>query len=353
MADDLKVVSSQDLPELSVKSSAALPDDAGEQEPSAYSQITASYNPKIEELAQKHPIIGPILRFLDATGGAVLSTPESIAKGIRDAAISYATGGTVPTDTQKAVEEGISGWADPNVRRGALSVLPEALGQGVGAVAGSEGLNAITGKLTAGSSAAIGKARFSANQLVRDPVTGRIKTPHELIGEALLGGDPYAPGAFPAKPIPKGTNYGQFLESQKLAAKNAPPPVATSPFAGMTSSAQPGGANLQLPPPSEIPRGSQSLFEQSKAQFVKKFSKPTAEPETSRIISPEEASKPLHVEGSYWSFKEPALRKAVLGGDREAAIVYKQRFGSLPTGASYLTDVGSGTTRGLYRSARD
>lgn len=68
----------------------------------------------------------------------------------------------------------------------------------------------------------------------------------------------------------------------------------------------------------------------------------------SGIVSPD--SLPPTQEGSYWSFKEDALRKAVLSGDRHAAVIYQTRFGQMPEGAKYLTDVGSRPTRGLYQN---
>lgn len=71
-------------------------------------------------------------------------------------------------------------------------------------------------------------------------------------------------------------------------------------------------------------------------------------PQKSMIVDPN--SPPPVVQGSYWSFPEDALRRTVLAGDRDAAIVYKQRFGTLPQGASYLTDVGALPNRGLYKS---
>ncbi len=63
------------------------------------------------------------------------------------------------------------------------------------------------------------------------------------------------------------------------------------------------------------------------------------------IVSPD--SPPPHVEGSYWSFDRDTLGKAALK-DRDAAIVYKQRFGNLPPGSKYVTDVGSKPNKGLY-----
>jgi len=121
-----------------------------------------------------------------------------------------------------------------------------------------------------------------------------------------------------------------------------------APFEGMTST------SMQATPPGEpiyIPKKS-ALMRQPEVQFVDKLTPPSAS--RSRIILPgTPEAEPPHVEGSYWSFKEPSLRQAVLSGDRDAAIVYKERFGDLPEGAKFLTDVGHNPNRGLYRSERE
>lgn len=64
--------------------------------------------------------------------------------------------------------------------------------------------------------------RTALSEFVRDPATGRVRSPWDLAIDKIAP-DPYAPQSIPAKAIPKGTNYGQYLENQKLAAK-APPP---------------------------------------------------------------------------------------------------------------------------------
>jgi hypothetical protein len=53
---------------------------------------------------------------------------------------------------------------------------------------------------------------------VRDPATGRVRTPWEMAVDKIAP-DPFKPKAIPAKTVPKGTNYGQYLEEQKVAAK--------------------------------------------------------------------------------------------------------------------------------------
>lgn len=116
--------------------------------PNTYQKLTAGYNPDVEEWAQKHPVVGPIVRFLDATGGAAMSAPEAIVKGITGAVKSATTGQKYPL-AQTLLEAG-QGWADPKVRQGALSVLPEALGVGAGNVAAGE---AVPAAISAGASA--------------------------------------------------------------------------------------------------------------------------------------------------------------------------------------------------------
>lgn len=64
--------------------------------------------------------------------------------------------------------------------------------------------------------------RAGLARIVRDPTTGKVQTPWEMAVNKVIP-DPNAPKAFPARPIAKGTNYGQFLENQKLAAKIPPP----------------------------------------------------------------------------------------------------------------------------------
>lgn len=64
--------------------------------------------------------------------------------------------------------------------------------------------------------------RAGLARVVRDPATGKVQTPWEMAVNKVIP-DPNAPTAIPARPIPKGTNYGQFLENQKLAAKIPPP----------------------------------------------------------------------------------------------------------------------------------
>lgn len=133
---------------------------AGDAGPSTYSKLTAGYNQGAEDFAQKHPIFGPMVRFLDAAGGAAMSTPEGIYQ-----ALSH------PSDTAKGALESLAAWRDPNVRKAALSVLPEALGQGVGNVAGGEAAGAV-----GGAAASAVPSAADVGRLLRDPATGKLKT---------------------------------------------------------------------------------------------------------------------------------------------------------------------------------
>lgn len=122
--------------------------------------------------------------------------------------------------------------------------------------------------------------------------------------------------------------------------------ASPNPLRGMQSTSPSEVANL---PPTEVRPSITSSPESTTGPSAKVTLKGEKTPKSS-IVSPD--SPAPKVQGSYWSFKESALRQAVLGGDRDAAMVYKERFGSLPEGASYLTDVGNKPNRGLYRSDR-
>lgn len=120
------------------------------------SRLTAGYNPGAQDFADKHPTLGPAVRFLDAAGGAALSVPLSIYHAFADdpspqeqeefkghtripgeLSIERLTGGPLV--------RGVEQWLDPKTRptaKQAVSVLPEALGQGVGTVAGAEAIPA-------------------------------------------------------------------------------------------------------------------------------------------------------------------------------------------------------------------
>ena len=150
------------------------------------------------------------------------------------------------------------------------------------------------------------------------------------------------------------TNPGPFSEvPAKLPARLRgdpfnPTPKTTEPLQGRpslfpaaTSSAKPVGT-------AELPKTGGAPSLKPDVKIVSAFK--TDETPTSRIIQPgTPEAKPQAVQGSYWSFDKGSLRNAVLLGDRDAAIIYKQRFGELPAGAGYLTDVAQAPTSGLYR----
>jgi hypothetical protein len=74
------------------------------------------------------------MRFLKAAGGALINTPKSILDTVLH-----------PIDAAKAVGQSAAAWANPETRptwEGIKSVLPEALGAGVGGAAGGEVLGA-------------------------------------------------------------------------------------------------------------------------------------------------------------------------------------------------------------------
>lgn len=221
----------------------------------------------------------------------------------------------------------------PALQRAAYKELPTG-----GAPQLTRGARLTGSLLGAGTGAAIGEMLGGGPGVYAGGHAGLLLGPSAL--EKIIGtpelGDIRNPGPFSKIP----------MRAPKI---NTRPFAEPSPFEGMTSSANPPAT--QLPPPSARTSVLGASPAQPTIEMVKKFTTP--ETPKSRIIQPgSEAAAPPHVEGSYWSFGEQALRKAVMGGDRDAAIVYKQRFGELPPGARYLTDVAQGPTRGLYRSEK-
>jgi hypothetical protein len=260
---------------------------APETGPSTYSKLTAGYNPDVEQFAQNHPVLGPAVRFLDAAGGAAMATPEGIYNALRH-----------PVDTAKGALESIAAWKDPNVRAGALSVLPEALGQGVGNVAGGEAIGAVAPKVVKGIPEAAKRTHGKIAETFRQeggtgPIKPGVHAASRLVGmgaghytgipglgelggyviapevaEALIpkksGGAPAAVGEtaesfskqqrsaayeemnkdFAKKTAAKAKADAAAAKAAEKLAKNAPPP---NPFAGMTSSAAPVGS-AELPP---------------------------------------------------------------------------------------------------------
>ena len=123
-----------------------------QQQPSFAERLVSAYNPGATEFADKHPILGPAVRFLDAAGGAMLGIPSSLYHAAADpltpqeeqefqghtripgeVAVERLTGGPLV--------RGAQAYANPETRptfKQAMSVLPEALGQGTGSYVGSE-----------------------------------------------------------------------------------------------------------------------------------------------------------------------------------------------------------------------
>jgi hypothetical protein len=247
------------------------------------------------------------------------------------------------------------------------------LGEKVGAPELGGDVGGLTGSFFGGMAGASSPKplRSIGRSILLDPVTGKPTLSPSTIAERVLR-EPPAPFEEKGAPLPtasefyekRGADLMKRAEPKQVdplvqavregrAAKiptripvaEEPPAPRTSPFGEATSSATPQG-NAQLPA-----IGSQ-VGTTPPVSFVSKLERPAVEP-VGRIIRPgTPEAEPPHVEGSYWSFQEAALRKAVMSGDRDAAIVYKQRFGQLPEGASFLTDVGAKPNRGLYRSER-
>jgi hypothetical protein len=106
-------------------------------EPTLYQKLTAPFDPDVHN---------PATRFLSSVGGAVIGAPEGIANTFKH-----------PIDTAKGVVSSLQAWRDPNTWKGALSVLPEALGQGVGNVAAGEIGGAATAAAKSGAASLVPK----------------------------------------------------------------------------------------------------------------------------------------------------------------------------------------------------
>src|SRR5437667_10599711 len=132
------------------------------QQPSFGDKLTAGYNPGATEFDEKHPILGKPARYLDQLGGAVLGLPSSIYHAVADDPTEQEQQefqGHTRLPGELAIERltsaplvrGAQQWADPNTRPTfgeAMSVLPEALGQGTGSYVGADllgkGASAVT-----------------------------------------------------------------------------------------------------------------------------------------------------------------------------------------------------------------
>jgi hypothetical protein len=138
-------------------------------------KLTAGYDPGAAEFDEKHPIIGKPVRYASALGGAVLGIPSALYHAASDPitedekkkfgsdedpnASWYKpnmsnigpTGRAIVRMVGEPIENAVSTYANPQTRptaKQAMSVLPEALGQGSGAYVGSDllskGVDAVT-----------------------------------------------------------------------------------------------------------------------------------------------------------------------------------------------------------------
>lgn len=148
----------------------------GEQSPSFGSRVTASYNPDVEAFAEKHPVLGVPARFLDSAGGAAMNFLPSIYHAFTDPLTPDEEAnfkghtripGEVILERLSGAEAGVQAgkdYASGKVSlRGAVSVLPEALGTGTGTVAAGnvagEAVGAVIPKVKAGTGAAARAAK--------------------------------------------------------------------------------------------------------------------------------------------------------------------------------------------------
>ncbi len=127
---------------------------ASPEKPSLWSRVTAAYNP------EAHRYSAPV-RFLDAAGGAMLAFPGNIYHAFADDPTEqeqqeFERHTRIPGElaierlTGAPLVRGVRQYVDPATRptlKQAMSVLPEALGQGVGTVAGAEATAAAASQL--------------------------------------------------------------------------------------------------------------------------------------------------------------------------------------------------------------
>lgn len=195
--------------------------------PSTYEKLTRSYNPDVEEYAAKHPILGPLARFLDATGGAVISAPESAYNYAQKIGSGFVHAGL--TGVANAVVQPIADAAEaynplnPNhiTARGAISVLPEALGQATGNVAAGEAAGTAIPKLSKtakfvskSGTGVVSKLRqirgteLSPEEAASVPPSGQVSpvlanTPREVLEHANDIGMTLTPGEATERALPR------------------------------------------------------------------------------------------------------------------------------------------------------
>ncbi len=107
-------------------------------EPSTWEKLTRGVNPSLDEFSAKHPVAGPIVRGLDAAGGALIGTIPSIASSIAH-----------PVDTANAVGQSIEDWTThpKEMVKGIPSILPELIGQNVGGAAAIGGTGELSSRI--------------------------------------------------------------------------------------------------------------------------------------------------------------------------------------------------------------
>lgn len=209
-------------------------------QPSTYQKLTASYDPEVEAWAAKHPVLGPAARFFDAAGGAVMASPQQAYEGIRH-----------PIESIKSLGSSLNAYNPWNpehiTARGALSVLPEALGSGVGNVATGEAVKMIP-KVTQDARSAVATKLYDAQ-------TGKLR-PRLQEATSLFGvGGPVRAGIKTLFPEPEeqvmGRVQGQALnENAKITARTARKPLRgnPTPFGPHDTESAAGTRSLVLTP---------------------------------------------------------------------------------------------------------
>lgn len=171
----------------------------------------------------------PATRLLSSVGGAVMGAPAAIWNQAQSIAQNPTKMLLGPAGALIPENANLSDYGKAATWKAIPSVLPEALGAGIGAYATGEMTGAAAGKAPPAMGEIAGNARASIARAMRDPATGKVLNPYELAMDKLLP-DPNAPQTIPAKAIPKGTNFGQFLEQQKILAKQTKLQAAKDAF---------------------------------------------------------------------------------------------------------------------------
>lgn len=219
------------------------------QGPSTYERLTGGYNTDVEDWAQNHPHVGPIVRFLDAAGGAAMKSPEMLVDAIKQAATppplnengnvdikavakrSLDPGNLLPS--WESVTNAAKFWSDPAKRKAVLGLLPEALGQATGTVAGAEA----TGKATGLAGDVAGKATNKAAQVLAPAKPQLLEAaqaaihPTEIPGrilKAAVNAIPDQP-TYPGAPLPatdefyanRGAELDRIRKMQDMEARRA------------------------------------------------------------------------------------------------------------------------------------